>query len=478
MFKVKERGLFIDGQWVAAGPQLEVTNKYSGEVIGALPTAREQDVDAAIAAAQQAAPIMAGMPAYKRAQILSRTAELIRERFDEFATCIAAEAGKALKFSRAEVERAISTFGLAAEEAKRIHGETVPLDAVPSGEGYFGFYLRRPVGVVAAISPFNFPLNLVAHKVAPALAAGNPLVLKPASLTPLTAVLLCEVLAAAGAPPGSVNLVVGPGSSVGEWLVRDPRVAKVTFTGSPPVGRRITQIAGIKKITLELGNTSPVIVAPDADLEFAAKRLAVGAYYNSGQVCISVQRIYGQGAAYEPFLERFVAASKAMVVGDPLDERVDVGPMIAENEAIRIESWVQEAQRGGARVETGGVREGPVYHPTVLTAVSPEMKVVAQEVFAPVASVIHVDDFESALQQANAGEFGLQVAVFTRDVGRVLKAVRALDFGGVIINDSPAFRADHMPYGGNRQSGLGREGLKYAIEEMTNIQMVVIREQG
>lgn len=478
MFKVKESGLFIDGQWVAAGRLLEVTNKYSGEIIGALPTAREQDVDAAIAAAQLAVPIMAGMPAYKRAQILSRTAELIRERFDEFATCIAAEAGKALKYSRAEVERGISTFGLAAEEAKRIHGETVPLDAVPSGEGYFGFYLRRPVGVVVAISPFNFPLNLVAHKVAPALAAGNPLVLKPASQTPLTAVLLCEVLAAAGAPPGSVNLVVGPGSSVGEWLVRDPRVAKVTFTGSPPVGRRITEIAGIKKITLELGNTSPVIVAPDADLEFAAKRLAVGAYYNSGQVCISVQRIYGQGAAYEPFLERFVAASEAMVVGDPLDERVDVGPMIAENEAIRIEGWVQEAQRGGARVETGGKREGPVYHPTVLTAVSPEMKVIAQEVFAPVASVIHVDDFESALQQANAGEFGLQVAVFTRDVGRVLQAVRALDFGGVIINDSPAFRADHMPYGGNRQSGSGREGLKYAIEEMTNIQMVVIREQG
>ncbi len=331
---------------------------------------------------------------------------------------------------------------------------------------------------MVAISPFNFPLNLVAHKVAPALAAGNPLVLKPASQTPLTAVLLCEVLAAAGAPPGSVNLVVGPGSSVGEWLVRDPRVAKVTFTGSPSVGRRITEIAGIKKITLELGNTSPVIVAPDADLEFAAKRLAVGAYYNSGQVCISVQRIYGQGAAYEPFLERFVAASEAMVVGDPLDERVDVGPMINEKEAIRIENWVQEAQSGGARVETGGVREGPVYHPTVLTAVSPEMKVVAQEVFAPVASVIHVDDFESALEQANAGEFGLQVSVFTRDVGRVLKAVRVLDFGGVIINDSPAFRADHMPYGGNRQSGLGREGLKYAIEEMTNIQMVVIREQG
>jgi acyl-CoA reductase-like NAD-dependent aldehyde dehydrogenase len=476
MLKVKESGLFIDGQWVQAGPLLEVRNKYSGEVIGALPTAREQDVDAAIGAAEQAAPKMAAMAAHQRAQFLARTAELIRQRFDEFATSIAAEAGKALKYARAEVERGISTFSIAAEEAKRIHGETVPLDAVPAGEGYFGFYLRRPVGVVAAISPFNFPLNLVAHKVAPALAAGNALVLKPASQTPLTAVLLCEVLAEAGAPAGSVNLVVGPGGTVGEWLVRDPRIAKVTFTGSPPVGKRITEIAGIKKVTLELGNTSPVIVAPDADLEFAAKRLAVGAYYNSGQVCISVQRIYGQGPAYEPFLERFVDASKAMVVGDPLDERVDVGPMIAEQEAVRVEGWVQEARQGGARIETGGVREGPVYYPTVLTSVTPEMKVVAQEVFAPVASVIAVQDFESALAQANSGDFGLQVSVFTRDVGRVLKAIRALNFGGVIINDSPAFRADHMPYGGNRQSGLGREGLKFAIEEMTNIQMVVIRE--
>lgn len=478
MVKVKENRLFIDGQWVDGGPLLEVTNKYSGEVIGALPTARQEDVDAAIAAAQAAVPIMARMPAHKRAHILSRTAELIRKRFDEFATTIAAEAGKALKYSRAEVERSISTFTLASEEAKRVHGETIPLDAVPSGEGYFGFYVRRPVGVVVAISPFNFPLNLVAHKVAPALAAGNTLVLKPASQTPLTAVLLCEVLAEAGAPPGSVNLIVGPGSSVGEWLVRDPRVAKVTFTGSPAVGRRITEIAGIKKITLELGNTSPVIVAPDADLNYAAKRLAVGAYYNSGQVCISVQRIYGQGAAYEPFLEKFVDESEAMVVGDPLDERVDVGPMIAEAEAIRIEGWVQEAQSGGARVLTGGRREGPVYYPTVLTAVEPTMKVVAQEAFAPVASVIHVDDFETALKQANEGEYGLQVSVFTRDVGNVLKAIRALDFGGVIINESPAFRADHMPYGGNRQSGQGREGVKYAIEEMTNIQMVVIREDA
>jgi acyl-CoA reductase-like NAD-dependent aldehyde dehydrogenase len=373
------------------------------------------------------------------------------------------------------VERGITTFTLAAEEARRIHGETVPLDAVPAGEGYFGFYLRRPLGVIAAISPFNFPLNLVAHKVAPALAAGNTVVLKPASATPLTAVKLCQVLAEAGLPPGALNLVVGSGSTVGEWLVSDPRVAKVSFTGSAAVGRRITEIAGIKKITLELGNTSPVIVAPDADLDFVAQRCAVGAYYNSGQVCISVQRIYSQRPIYEPFTERFVKASEAMVVGDPLDERVDVGPMIDVREAERIEGWVREAQAGGAQVLTGGRREGAVYWPTVLTEVQPEMKVVAQEAFAPVAAVMACDDFEEALRQADATEYGLQVSVFTRDIQRVFRAIRRLNFGGVIINDTPAFRADHMPYGGNRQSGLGREGVRYAIEEMTNIQMVAIR---
>jgi acyl-CoA reductase-like NAD-dependent aldehyde dehydrogenase len=272
-----------------------------------------------------------------------------------------------------------------------------------------------------------------------------------------------------------VNLVVGPGSTVGEWLVTDPRVAKVSFTGSPPVGRRITEIAGIKKVTLELGNTSPVVVAPDVDLEFVARRCAVGAYYNSGQVCISVQRIYAAEGAYEPFVERFVRASEEMVVGDPLDERVDVGPMIDEREARRIEAWVEEALAGGARALTGHRRQGAVYWPTVLVDVKPDMKVVAQEAFAPVASVIRADDFEQALEQANATEYGLQAAVFTRDVDRLFRAVRKLNFGGVIVNDTPAYRADHMPYGGVRGSGIGREGVRYAIEEMTNIQMVVIR---
>jgi len=473
-----EYKLFIDGQWVNAGPMMEVKNKYSGQTIAALPTARREDVDAAIAAAQRAAQVMADMPAYKRAEILLKTASLLRERSEDLAKTIAAEAGKALKFARAEVDRAISTFTIASEEAKRIHGETFPLDAVPSGEGYFGFWVRRPIGVIAAISPFNFPLNLVAHKVAPALASGNSLVLKPATSTPLAAVKLCQALQDAGLPAGAVNLIVGSGGTVGEWLITDPRIDKITFTGSPPIGAHILAVAGIKKVTLELGNTSPVIIAPDADLDFVAKRCAVGAYYNSGQVCISVQRIYSQKQVYEPFAEKFVKATDAMVVGDPLDERVDVGPMIDSKEVDRIEGWVKEAKDSGAKVLTGGKRDGVVYYPTVLTDVKADMKVVAEETFAPVASVISCDDFEESLRQANDTKFGLQVGVFTKDIDRVLKAVRRLNFGGVIINDTPNFRADHMPYGGNRQSGLGREGVKFAMEDMTNIQMVAIRQSS
>ncbi|MFZ5858901.1 MAG: aldehyde dehydrogenase family protein, partial [Chloroflexota bacterium] len=336
--------LLINGEWVGGGTILEVKNKYDGSTVGTLPSASSDMLDAALAAAERAEDVMANMPAYKRADILLKAAALLRERADDMAKTIAAEAGKALKFARAEVDRAQSTFTIAAEEAKRLHGETFPLDAVPSGEGYFGFFTRRPVGVIAAISPFNFPLNLVAHKVAPAIASGNTLVLKPATTTPLTAVKLCQILVEAGLPAGALNLVVGPGSTVGEWLITDPRVDKITFTGSPPIGAHILAVAGIKKVTLELGNTSPVVVAPDADLDFVAKRCAVGAFYNSGQVCISVQRIYSQKQVFEPFAEKFVAATEAMVVGDPLDERVDVGPMIDSKEVDRIEGWVNEAQ--------------------------------------------------------------------------------------------------------------------------------------
>ncbi|MFN7143765.1 MAG: aldehyde dehydrogenase family protein [Myxococcota bacterium] len=315
----------------------------------------------------------------------------------------------------------------------------------------------------------------MAHKVAPALAAGNTVVLKPATTTPLASVKLCEILTEAGLPAGAINLCIGGGTTVGDQMVVDPRVGKVTFTGSAPVGRQILARAGIKKVTLELGNTSPVIVAPDADLDLVAKRCALGAFYNSGQVCLSVQRVYGDKTIAEPFLDKLTKATEALVVGDPLDERVDVGPMIDPKEAQRAEAWVGEAVSAGARVVTGGRREGPVYFPTLLTQVTPGMKVIDQEVFAPVASFLPYDTFEAALAAANAGDYGLQAAVFTRDIGRVMSAIRTLDFGGVIINDTPTFRVDHMPYGGTRQSGIGREGVRFAIEDMTNIQLVAIK---
>lgn len=470
-----ERLLYVNGEWVETRRRLEVRNKYDGEVLGTVPICDPDLLDRAVEGARQVFPRLCGLPAHRRAGILDRVARGIQERSEEFARTLAAEAGKALKFARAEVERAVSTFRLGAEEACRLGGEVVPLDALPSGEGFFGFWQRRPVGPVAAITPFNFPLNLVAHKLAPALAAGCPVVLKPASATPLSALLLAEILAESELPAGAVQVLVGEGRTLGEALVSDARIAKVSFTGSREVGLALTRQVGIKRLTLELGNTSPVILAEDADLELAARRCALGAFANSGQVCISVQRIYVPRSRKEEFLEAFREATRALVVGDPLDEQVDVGPMIDLSEALRLEEWVEEACGAGALLVEGGRREGAVFWPTVLVDPAPEAKVVCREVFGPLASVIGVEDFEEGLERANAGDFGLQASVFTRDLQRAFAAVKALDFGGVIVNESPAWRADHMPYGGNRQSGLGREGVRYAIEDMTSLQMVVMR---
>ena len=469
------KSLFIDGKWVESRTSTTVTNKYTGKEIATVSQADESDVERAINAAERAATVMASMPIHKRATILTETAKMLKQRRDEIGRIIAQESGKALKFAWVEADRAVETFQLAAEEAKRLHGQTVPLDAVAGGEEFFGFWHRKPLGVIAAITPFNFPLNLVAHKVAPALAAGNAVVLKPAGTTPLSSALLCEVLQQAGLPDGVLNFVPGSGSAIGDRLVSDPRVAMVTFTGSPLVGRQILAKAGIKRVTLELGNTAPVIVAPDANLDRAAKRCAFGAFYCSGQVCISTQRIYVAADIFNEFAERLVAATRDLVVGDPLDERTDVGPMIQLREAERIERWVNEAKDGGAKILTGDKREGPVYWPTLLSNVSPEMNVMAQEAFAPVASVIGYSDFDVALGLADRSDFGLQAAVFTNDISSILTAMKRLNFGGLIVNEVPSFRVEHMPYGGNRQSGLGREGVAFAIEEMTSIQMVAIR---
>ncbi len=467
--------LFIGGQWVHGSGSFTVRNKFNGEVVTEIDSAGPEEVEKAVAAARAAFPKMAGTAIHERAAILRRMSEALAERRAEVAECVAKEVGKPLKYAGFEVDRAVDTFRLAAEEAGQIHGETLPLDSVKSGEGLFGFWHRKPLGVVAAITPFNFPLNLAAHKIAPAIAAGNTVVFKPAEMTSLTGAWLAALLEESGLPAGAINLIHGKGSVLGDLLVRHPGVDKITFTGSLEIGLRILSVAGLKKVTLELGNNSPVIVAADADLRSAASKAAIGANYNSGQVCISTQRIYVEAAAYDTFKKLLLEEVAKLKVGDPLDPETDVGPLITEKEAIRVEEWVKEAVSQGATLLTGGRRNGNLLQPMVLENVKPAMKVVCQEVFGPVVSLVRCDTFEEALRQADDTQYGLQAAVFTRDIEKAFQAIKALNFGGVVVNDAPHLRPDLIPYGGNRQSGLGREGLRFAIEEMTSIQTVMFR---
>ena len=411
-------------------------------------------------------------PAHRRAAILSRAAALIEERRDRFTETIAREAGKAWKHAANEVARSVETFTFASEEAKRLHGETVPMDASVFGDNRIGFYLRAPLGVVSAITPFNFPLNLVAHKVAPALAAGNTVVLKPAEETPLTAVLMADCLREAGLPEGVLELVHGDGPITGEALVRHPGPAKVSFTGSPPVGAHILQHAGLKRVTLELGNNSGTIVEPDANLDAAVPRCVMSAFANAGQVCISLQRLYVHEAIAATFVERFLQETRALKVGNPLDRDCDVGPMVSDEAAERASQWIDEAVAEGATLLEGGRREGRLVWPTVLTNTRPDMKVMCREAFAPLVSVVVYTDFDDALRMLGDSPYGLQAGIYTQDLRKAFRAVAALDVGGVLVNDTSIFRVDHMPYGGNRMSGIGREGVRFAVEEMTNLKFV------
>jgi len=466
--------LLIGGKWVGGEKKIEVRNKYNHKTVGSVPLADKNLYAKALESAQEGFSIISQLPSHKRSEILEKASTLIEKNQNDLETTIAQEAGKPLKFSRAEVKRAVETFRFASEEAKQIHGQTVPMDAASGGENRIGFYMRFPVGIIGAISPFNFPLNLVAHKLAPAIACGNSVVLKPATLTPLTSLKLGEVLMEAGLPEGALNIIIGPGSTVGNWLVQDPRIQMITFTGSPPVGKEIKQNSGLKKVTLELGNNSPCIVCKNCDLDFAINRCVVGSFAYSGQVCISIQRIYVHKDIFEKFTSDFLERTKNLKVGDPLNEDTDVGPMITEGEAKRTEEWIEEAKRDGARILTGGKREGAVYYPTVLTEVKPEMRVVNTEIFAPVVSIVPFDVFSDAVRMADDSIYGLQAGVFTKDIDKAFEAVKGIKVGGVIINDIPTYRADQMPYGGVKESGIGREGLKYAVEEMTDIKMVVI----
>ncbi|MGE5664761.1 MAG: aldehyde dehydrogenase family protein [Deltaproteobacteria bacterium] len=475
MATVKAHRLYVGGQWVDDKSTLEVIDKYTGETIGVVPAASRETVDRAIAAAHAAFPAYSRIPAHRRFRILEKASQLLAKHQDEIAATICREAGKAWKYSAGEVARAVETFQFSAEEAKRVHGETVPMDASTAGEGRVGFYLRCPVGVVSAITPFNFPLNLVAHKVGPALAAGCAIVLKPASTTPLTAIRLAEILEEAGVPPGVFNVVVGSGGTVGEWLTTDPRISKISFTGSPPVGEAIIRKAGLKKVTMELGNNSGTIIEPDADLGAAIPRCVVSAFANSGQVCISLQRLYVHRSIAAEFTKRFVEATAKLKVGNPLDKDCDVGPMIDEAEAKRAEGWIAEAVAEGAKVLIGGRREGRVLQPTVLANARPEMKVMCQEAFAPLVSLYEYETFEDAVRMVEDSPYGLQAGVYTNDLRKAFHAVDRINAGGVMINDTSIFRVDHMPYGGNKLSGLGREGVRFAVEEMTTIKMVMFK---
>ncbi len=468
-----ERGLLIDGAWVETGDWLDVRSPYDGSVVGRVAKGGAGETRRAVAAAARA---MANpLPAHERAAILDRTARLVEERAEEIARTISSEAGKPLKAARVEVARATSTFTMAGVEARKLAGEVVPMDASAAGVGKVAMTLRVPIGVVGAISPFNFPFNLVAHKVAPALAAGCAVVLKPASQTPLSALLLAELETEAGLPGGWLNVVCGPASEIGDVLVEDERVTLITFTGSADVGWKLRERAARKRVNLELGNATPVIVAGDADLDDAAGRLAANAFSFAGQSCISVQRIYVERSAFDGFLERFLPRVEALVVGDPADDQTDVGALISASDRDRVLEWIEEATSRGARILAGGGLDGELLRPTVLADAPVDAKVSCEEVFGPLCTVTAFDTLDEAVALANGTRFGLQAGIFTRDVKAALRAAAMLEFGGVTVNEAPTFRADQMPYGGVKDSGNTREGPAYAVREMTEDRLVVLQ---
>jgi acyl-CoA reductase-like NAD-dependent aldehyde dehydrogenase len=465
-----ERKLLLDGEWVETGDWVEVRSPYSGEVVGRVARASAEHARRAIDAAERA--MADPLPAHERAEILDRVAEALRRRGDEAARLISEEAGKPLKAARVEAARAVSTYTMAAVETRRLAGEMVPMEASQAGAGKLGFTIRRPIGIVAAISPFNFPLNLVAHKIAPALAAGCAVVLKPASQTPLSALLLAELEQDAGLPAGWLNVLVGPSSELGDVLVADERVAAISFTGSGPVGWGLKQRAPKKHVALELGNATPVIVAADADLETAAAKLAANAFSFAGQSCISVQRIYVERPAYQDFVDRFLPKVEALEVGDPGDERTDVGPVIDTDARERILSWVE---RSGGEVLAGGTTtDDGLIRPTVIGTPRADAEVSCEEVFGPVCTVQPYDTLDEAIRLANATRYGLQAGIFTRRISDALRAAQELEFGGVTVNEAPTFRADQMPYGGVKDSGNTREGPHYAVRELTEERLVVL----
>ena len=465
--------MYINGQWIGKAETIPVFNPFDQSVLDTVPRGTAADVDLAITSAVRGAKAMAKLTAYERYAILHRAAELMAERLEDLGQTITKEEGKVIAEGRGEVQRAIQTITTSAEEAKRLHGETVPLDAAPGNVNQFGFTIRVPVGVVAAISPFNFPLNLVCHKVGPALAAGNSVVLKPAGDTPLSALKLTEILLEAGLPPEGIQCVTGPGGEIGDVLTGDPRVRKITFTGSMEIGERICRNAGIKKVTMELGSNSPLIVMSDADIEKVAAATVAGGFANAGQVCISTQRVFADRRIYADFLDALVAPTEAFSMGNPLDEAIRMGPMIRASDADRVGEWISEAVQGGARILVGGDHEGTMHAPTVVADAKPDMKVSREELFGPAVAVSAFNDIDEAIAMANDSRFGLAAGIFTQNVDWAMRFAKEVESGNLHINSSPQWRTDLMPYGGLKDSGMGKEGPAYAVHEMTELKMVV-----
>ena len=452
-----------------------VRSPYDDSVLGEVPAQTADDVDRAVVAAKSALHDNP-LPLWKRAAILDKAAQQLTDRREEFAQIIAKEAAKPIKTARVEAERAAGTFLFAAAEARKLAGEMIPVDAIPAGEGKIGFTLRVPIGVVGAIAPFNFPLNLVVHKVAPAIAAGCPVVLKPASQTPFSSIVLAKMLIdECGLPADYLHVITGGGGTVGNAIVDHPDIALITFTGSPEVGWSIRARAPRKRVGLELGNNAPVIIEPDGDWKTAAAKIKVAGFSHAGQSCISTQRVYVHSSIAAEFTAALVAHVEQLVVGDPLDDATDVSALISRGERDRVAEWVHEAEAAGARIATGGaLSDDGVLRPTVIVGATPDMKVCSQEVFGPVVAIAEYDELDTAIDLANDTKFGLQAAIFTSDIGKALKAVHRLDFGGVLVNEVPTWRADQQPYGGLRDSGNTREGPAYSVKEMTEIRMVVI----
>jgi acyl-CoA reductase-like NAD-dependent aldehyde dehydrogenase len=465
--------IYLAGRWVESPDVLEVVNPAgSGEVTGATYNATPEQYEEAVRAAEAAFKVTRKLPAYERSRILRAISDGIRARREELGNLIALEAGKPIRDAIVEVDRAVFTFRLGAEEAERIGGEVMPLDLLESSKGRTAMTRRFPIGPIAAISPFNFPLNLAAHKVAPAIASGNPIVLKPPSKDPLVMLAVAEIIDQVGVPDGMVSILPMT-RALGDRMVEDDRFKLLTFTGSPSVGWRMKARAGRKKVVLELGGNAGVMVDATADLDWAVKRILVGAFTYAGQVCISVQRMYVHEDVWEPFMERFVAGSAALRVGDPLDPETDLGPMVDSNAAARTQRWVDEAVELGGRVLLGGTADGNFFPPTILTDTPVTAQVCSNEAFAPLVVVSPYRDFADAVHQINDSAFGLQTGVFTNDLRNAWTAFEELEVGGVVLNDIPTYRIDHMPYGGIKDSGHGREGLRYAIDDMTEIKILV-----